>query len=390
MAPRTRRQRTNRAKVLCLGVSHASIQDQFVARAAYRGEPLAPLSSREPLAQVLECVRRGILNQMDGRDLARCVATEQTCHVDVYTVSQEHGAAYRADRHVEANFNRSVSVIKALEKLGVIFDQVILDYFWIPAGWNQHHWAQSFFATTLPMLRQRQLLHSGSQVYLPFCLHCFQQVLACRNRLLEHYDIGFVRKPQLASLALWKGTQAIDPHVMQTLLGKRLDQEEVYCSFGPRDVNEAEDDPSLPKSLLIDFCRRLEDFADIRFLVLTPVAGKKGVIQGLGKLRDIQRGFDQMVTSSADTPAAYVPKVRRQLFPAAKATAPPKALKRVVTPINKRLSPSYLHHRHTIKHRYPLRSSHRLDRSRSPTSVAIQHPETLESSPRKRLDFARY
>ena len=85
---------------------------------------------------------------MDGRDLARCVATEQAgvekdsngnipdghfSH-NVYTVSKEVGGVYRQERHVYANFNNSRGVRKAMSKAfgEVQFQQVILDYYWMP------------------------------------------------------------------------------------------------------------------------------------------------------------------------------------------------------------------------------------------------------------------
>jgi hypothetical protein len=85
---------------------------------------------------VVECVLRNILTEMDGRDLARCLAMEQCHKVDAYTVSQEQGAVYDDTKHVHANFNRA-SFCKLLRKTfgdGIQFRQIILDYFWIPQG----------------------------------------------------------------------------------------------------------------------------------------------------------------------------------------------------------------------------------------------------------------
>jgi hypothetical protein len=52
---------------------------------------------------------------------------------------------------------------------------------------------------------------------------------------------------------------------------KRLDQEELYCSFDCRDVAEAMEDPDISKEILVDLARRLEDFADIRPIMLEPI-----------------------------------------------------------------------------------------------------------------------
>ena len=52
----------------------------------------------------------------------------------VYTVSKEMGGIYRSDRHVYANFNNSRGMRKAMAKAfgKVQFQQVILDYYWMP------------------------------------------------------------------------------------------------------------------------------------------------------------------------------------------------------------------------------------------------------------------
>jgi hypothetical protein len=85
--------------------------------------------------QAVELVRRGILTEMDARDLARCVATEKIGGgLEAYTVSKEVGGVYRSDRHVYANFNNSRGLYNALtQNFGFIqFQQVILDYYWMP------------------------------------------------------------------------------------------------------------------------------------------------------------------------------------------------------------------------------------------------------------------
>ena len=95
------------------------------------------LINKEPsVEQAVECVRRGILTEMDARDLARCIATEQCGDgLKVYTVSKEVGGVYREDRHIYANFNNSRGFCnKLIESFGqdVQFQQVILDYYWMP------------------------------------------------------------------------------------------------------------------------------------------------------------------------------------------------------------------------------------------------------------------
>ena len=73
-------------KVLLLGVSFPSVAEQMEKH----GYPEDILHHNETsMDQVVECVKRGILTEMDARDLARCIGTEKVCDVDAYTVSRE-------------------------------------------------------------------------------------------------------------------------------------------------------------------------------------------------------------------------------------------------------------------------------------------------------------
>lgn len=228
-------------------------------------------------------VQKRILTQMDGRDLARCQATEKRCQVDVYCVSQEKGAQYRPDRHFDANFNRR-SFIRDLERHypDTHFDQIVLDYFWIPTGWDRNHWNRSFFADTLPGFARSRLLKMVSTtpqnlnnifprgvVYLPFCLHCFKEVLACFDHLKEFYNVAFLRTKDLEQISLWSGTQTIDTDTMQNVFGKHKQQENKYCTFTLQHIKSIGDDPTISKAELIRIASSLEDFRDIRFLSLT-------------------------------------------------------------------------------------------------------------------------
>ena len=119
-------------KVLLLGISYPDVKSHM-AEHSYDDDILQ--HSELSVDQAVECVRRKILTEMDGRDLARCIATEQAGggH-EVYTVSKEMGGIYRSDRHVYASFNNSRGMRKAMAKgFGEIqFQQVILDYYWMP------------------------------------------------------------------------------------------------------------------------------------------------------------------------------------------------------------------------------------------------------------------
>ena len=91
------------------------------------------------------------------------------------------------------------------------FDQIILDYFWAPAGWNKMHWKRSFFQETLvhfaadgmiaPALSQSVDMQSVLRraVILPFCLHCLREVVVGFPKLRVHYNMVFMRKDELKS-----------------------------------------------------------------------------------------------------------------------------------------------------------------------------------------------
>jgi hypothetical protein len=98
-------------------------------------------------------------------------------------------------------------------------------------------------------------------------------VFACRNTLLRFYDVSFVHKHELDRVALWRGTQAIDELDMQAVLGKKLDQEEVYCRMGDfAHKIRAHATSSLVLSQdLLDLSRRIPNVDELRFISLRPV-----------------------------------------------------------------------------------------------------------------------
>ncbi|GKZ00500.1 hypothetical protein MPSEU_001002400 [Mayamaea pseudoterrestris] len=310
MAPRPRK------KVLCLGVSYANVQDQLASMGKdlsdlveNENESVLPSYASAELCNAVASVQRGLLTEMDGRDLARIVETERVCKADVYTVSREKGAIYRSDRHYEGDFNHRKFVASLKDHFsGVTFDQVLLDYFWIPTGWDRQHWSRSFFESSLVSFATLDVVGPDAQIYLPFCLHCFKEVLICQDVLLKHYNISFLRKIQLNDIALWKGTQNIDRRIMQGVLGKQLNQEEVYCSFGPQTLAEDGSNSYITNDEVRKYCRQLEDFASIRFIVLQALpkvtqartrkqqalSERAGQIQGLVPPECVRNGFDQM------------------------------------------------------------------------------------------------
>jgi len=230
------------------------------------------LHPQECVEQAVELVRRNVLTEMDGRDLARCLAMEASNQTHAYTISMEHGAVY-GPRHLTANFNRH-SVCREMKKAWsskIKFRQIILDYFWIPTGsWAMTHWTRSFFTTTLPNFVTENVFDTSSGegvVFLPFCVHCIAQVVAAQNVLAKYYDISFLHQHELSENALWQATSSISPNAMQLWLGKTINQEEFYCTFGLKDVlNGVMDDAYVRKEDLLEILSGIENFDEVRMI----------------------------------------------------------------------------------------------------------------------------
>jgi len=227
---------------------------------------------------VKEEVLDGRLSQIDGRDLVRCLMLEEKCGADVYTVSLEGAAAYRLERHFSGDFNHRNFVRDVKNWFGLCrFEQIILDYFWMPPGtWERRHWKRAFFQKTLVGFATDSLLVDVSEdggrcgvIYLPFSFHCFKEVAIAYDNLRHFYSIDFVRKGDLREHLLWFATQFINGSDMQRVFGKRIDQEEEYCTFKlsrMREMLSADDSISIEDLRKIAF--ELERFQDIRFIAL--------------------------------------------------------------------------------------------------------------------------
>jgi len=98
----------NKPKVLLLGMSYPDVP-AVIAREGKKGRKV--INGEASIGSAVECVEKGVLTEMDGRDLARCIATEVTQGVEAFTVSQE-AAIYRHDKHCQGSFNRTDFVKK--------------------------------------------------------------------------------------------------------------------------------------------------------------------------------------------------------------------------------------------------------------------------------------
>jgi hypothetical protein len=164
-------------------------------------------------------------------------------------------------------------------------------------GWLVTRWAKSLFQNTLPDLVRYQLLaYPGTRsrrqkrcgggddgatssqcsleegvVFLPFCAHVCKELVGAIHILSQYYAITFVKKEELPGHSLWRGTMGIDGDVMQHRLGKRLDQEEIYCTFQPKDIYESMDDFHINKDEVMKMLLSIDDFENIRMIRLRPL-----------------------------------------------------------------------------------------------------------------------
>ena len=272
--------------ILCLGMSFPCVSGSIrkcAMETKKRVRSFACCAERElSVDYIADLVEARILTEMDGRDLLRCWATEQVCGVDVFSVSQEQGAAYRLDRHLDADFNNR-NFMKRLKKHvgGHQFDQIVLDYFWIPSGWDADHWRWPFFAKTLLAFAEDDMLTMVSDhpefsangcrrgvVYLPFCFHCLKAIVALHDEISVFFRVAFLRRGELSEVALWAGTRSIDGKMMASVFGKDISQEEIYCRVTVQQLRSMEDEPFITKADLLKFVRQLTDLSSIRFIVL--------------------------------------------------------------------------------------------------------------------------
>ena len=108
-------------------------------------------------------------------------------------------------------------------------------------------------------------------VFLPFCAHVCKELVGGIQILKKYYAITFVHKKELPGHALWKGTMKIDADIMQHRLGTRLDQEEIYCTFQPKDIYGSMEDSHIQKDDVMKMLLSIENFKQIRMIRLRPL-----------------------------------------------------------------------------------------------------------------------
>jgi hypothetical protein len=229
---------TKESSLLCLLMSYPSVP---VAIATYKArhpkkQSLSLEHARPSVQQAVECLDAGILHQQHARDLARLVATEQCCGMRAYTVSLSEQSV-RADRHLMGNMKAAMALCTDISTKWpkLWFDQVVMDYYWIPSGWLRSHIGAQAFVQLLRCIPG--LLNPGASVLLPFSIDVFECFVKWKDKLDEIYEVFYLDAEEVAAqCALVQGTNTIDANTMSKL-GKPSNQE-IYASITTRSIQQ--------------------------------------------------------------------------------------------------------------------------------------------------------
>ena len=186
-------------------------------------------------------------NETIGRDLIRILSLEYTYNAICYSVS-DNTSDIDSDKHTEIDFNNRHFCSRLKEKYnGIKFEQIILDYFWSPPGeWQRKHWKKELFGVTIPNLIREDLLHSSGSIYIPFSMHCLEQIVIFYSILSDLFRIEFLSHDRLLKEnKLYMTTNKIGENVMKYHLIKNFNIQDNYCSINPSNVNQEISDSSI-------------------------------------------------------------------------------------------------------------------------------------------------
>ena len=243
---------TKPANILLLGMSYTSLNKE-----SYN------------IPCILSLLKQKKITKMNARDLVRILEIETSFNKLCYTVSLVQSIERFSERHLSVSFSSRNFMESLITQfgLGCQFEQIILDYFWIPTGiWQKEHWTKAFFNKTLVEFATKDILITHGVIYLPFTVHCLHEIAMEYDILNKLYQIGWVDKTNLDKNILWKATNKIDANIMFASFEKQLNQEEIYCKISKQMLGE---DLSQKDNIYRDLMSNVADIENIRFISLS-------------------------------------------------------------------------------------------------------------------------
>ena len=186
----------------------------------------------------------GTLTPAEARDTARCLAIE-AAHpgAEVYTVSNANigNVEPRVDRHVSVNFGSRhlVNSIKKLTGSALRFDQIALDYFWLPRGYAYDRIGKGL-ATALPALC-RSVLEPTGCVYLPFHTDVIEALEEVENSFFSEFATTLISADDDMAIRehlLFTSTLSLPARTMESVFQKSLRQHDVYCKLSESEIRK--------------------------------------------------------------------------------------------------------------------------------------------------------
>ena len=103
------------------------------------------------------------------RDGLRCESLENNTTHLVYTIDIGHAPRLAVDgRHIMQDFT-DAGVVAEMDRLwtGLVFQYIILDYFYTPNSWHEQYFSETIYTEVLPILSQYPSeLRSGWQTFI--------------------------------------------------------------------------------------------------------------------------------------------------------------------------------------------------------------------------------
>ena len=207
------------------------------------------------------------LSVMDGRDLARIHCFEKQSNIECYTVSLVESDNYLSNRHIQCDFNNPQSCNQLIKQFGrITFQEIYLDYFWIPQGeWQINHWKKTFFNCTLVNFATLNLIKPNGVIYLPFTLHCMCNIAEFESILKQYYLIEYINKKDLHKVGLWSATHSINKDEMSDIMEKDINQEETYCKITTQMIRET---VTMNDNRCKELLSNIKDLINVRFICL--------------------------------------------------------------------------------------------------------------------------